>query len=164
MFTSPGYDPLPPESRIDLRRGERMRVDDLLEALLLESANDAAVTLAEGISGSREAFVADMNERAAELGLENTSYANPIGLDDPANYSSANDLAVLALRLMKKPRFRAHRRHAGGPAGDRAPAARRGQPQPSGGALPLGHRHQDRIHEPRRRRAGRLRPGGAARG
>ena len=106
MLTSPGYDPLPPESRIDLRRGERMRVDDLLEALLLESANDAAVTLAEGISGSREAFVADMNERAAELRLENTSYANPIGLDDPANYSSANDLAVLARRLMKKPRFR----------------------------------------------------------
>ena len=106
VFTSPGYDPLPPESRIDLRRGERMRVDDLLEALLLESANDAAVTLAEGISGSREAFVALMNERAAELGLENTSYANPIGLDDPANYSTANDLAVLARRLMTKPRFR----------------------------------------------------------
>ena len=106
VLTSPGYDPLPPESRIDLRRGERMSVDDLLEALLLESANDAAVTLAEGISGSREAFVEDMNDRAAELGLENTSYANPIGLDDPANYSTANDLAVLARRLMRNPRFR----------------------------------------------------------
>ena len=106
VFTSPGYDPLPPESRIDLRRGERMRVDDLLEALLLESANDAAVTLAEGISGSREAFVAEMNERAAELGLEDTSYANPIGLDDPANYSTASDLAALSLRLMQRPRFR----------------------------------------------------------
>ncbi len=106
VFTSPGYDPLPPESRIDLRRGERMRVDDLLEALLLESANDAAVTLAEGISGSREAFVAEMNERAAELGLEDTSYANPIGLDDPANYSTASDLAALSRRLMQRPRFR----------------------------------------------------------
>ena len=106
VFTSPGYDPLPPESRINLRRGERMRVDDLLEALLLESANDAAVTLADGISGSREAFVAEMNARASELGLENTSYANPIGLDDAANYSTANDLATLALRLMRKPRFR----------------------------------------------------------
>jgi D-alanyl-D-alanine carboxypeptidase (penicillin-binding protein 5/6) len=106
VFTSPGYDPLPPESRIDLRRGERMRVDDLLEALLLESANDAAVTLAEGISGSREAFVAEMNKRATELGLSDTSYANPIGLDDPSNYSTAGDLAALALRLMKKPRFR----------------------------------------------------------
>jgi serine-type D-Ala-D-Ala carboxypeptidase (penicillin-binding protein 5/6) len=106
VFTAPPYDALPPESRIDLRAGERMMVGDLLEALLLESANDAAVTLAEGISGSREAFVAEMNERAAELGLDDTSYANPIGLDDPANYSTARDLATLSLRLMRRPRFR----------------------------------------------------------
>ena len=106
VFTAPPYHALPPESRIDLRAGERMTVHDLLRALLLESANDAAVTLAEGISGSREAFVADMNERAAELGLEDTSYANPIGLDDPANYSTARDLADLSLRLMRRPRFR----------------------------------------------------------
>jgi D-alanyl-D-alanine carboxypeptidase (penicillin-binding protein 5/6) len=106
VFTAPPYHALPPESRIDLRAGERMTVHDLLRALLLESANDAAVTLAEGISGSREAFVADMNERAAELGLDDTSYANPIGLDDPANYSTARDLADLSLRLMRTPRFR----------------------------------------------------------
>jgi len=106
VFSAPPYDALPPESRINLRAGERMTVGDLLEALLLESANDAAVTLAEGISGSREAFVADMNERAAELGLDDTSYANPIGLDDPANYSTARDLAVLSRRLMGRPRFR----------------------------------------------------------
>ncbi|HEY6776922.1 MAG TPA: D-alanyl-D-alanine carboxypeptidase family protein [Thermoleophilaceae bacterium] len=106
VFTAPPYHALPPESRIDLRAGERMTVHDLLRALLLESANDAAVTLAEGISGSREAFVADMNERAAELGLDDTSYANPIGLDDPANYSTARDLADLSLRLMRRPRFR----------------------------------------------------------
>ena len=83
VFTAPAYNAMPAESRINLRAGERMTVHDLLEALLLESANDAAVTLAEGISGSREAFVQDMNERAAELGLEHTSYANPIGLDEP---------------------------------------------------------------------------------
>jgi serine-type D-Ala-D-Ala carboxypeptidase (penicillin-binding protein 5/6) len=105
-FTAPPYNALPPESRINLRAGERMTVGDLLEALLLESANDAAVTLAEGISGSREAFVAEMNERAAELGLDDTSYANPIGLDDPANYSTARDLATLSVRLMRRPRFR----------------------------------------------------------
>jgi D-alanyl-D-alanine carboxypeptidase (penicillin-binding protein 5/6) len=106
VFTAPPYHALPPESRIDLRAGERMTVHDLLEALLLESANDAAVTLAEGISGSRDAFVADMNERATDLGLDDTSYANPIGLDDPANYSTARDLAALSLRLMRRPRFR----------------------------------------------------------
>jgi serine-type D-Ala-D-Ala carboxypeptidase (penicillin-binding protein 5/6) len=106
VFTAPPYNALPPESRIDLQAGERMTVHDLLEALLLESANDAAVTLAEGIAGSREAFVAEMNERAAQLGLDDTSYANPIGLDDPANYSTARDLADLSLRLMRRPRFR----------------------------------------------------------
>jgi serine-type D-Ala-D-Ala carboxypeptidase (penicillin-binding protein 5/6) len=106
VFTAPPYNALPVESRINLRAGERMRVGDLLEGLLLESANDAAVTLAEGISGSRKAFVAEMNERADELGLADTSYANPIGFDDPANYSTARDLADLSLRLMRRPRFR----------------------------------------------------------
>ena len=105
VFTAPAYDALPVESKIDLAAGERMRVQDLLEALLLESANDAAVALAHGISGSREAFVADMNARAAELGLENTSYANPIGLDHPQNYSTAADLAALTVELMRRPRF-----------------------------------------------------------
>jgi D-alanyl-D-alanine carboxypeptidase (penicillin-binding protein 5/6) len=99
------YVAAPVESQIGLRPGERMTVQDLLEALLLESANDAAVTLAEGVSGSLDAFVADMNERAAELGLEDTSYANPIGFDDPLNYSTAADLAVLSRELLGRPRF-----------------------------------------------------------
>ena len=93
------------ESKINLRPGERMRVQDLLVALMLESANDAAVTLAEGVAGSREDFVAAMNQRAAELGLEETSYANPIGFDDPDNHSSARDLAELADRLLENERF-----------------------------------------------------------
>jgi D-alanyl-D-alanine carboxypeptidase (penicillin-binding protein 5/6) len=63
------------------------------------------VTLAEGVSGSLTAFVADMNARAEELGLADTSYANPIGLDDPLNYSTAADLAKLSLVLMRRPRF-----------------------------------------------------------
>jgi serine-type D-Ala-D-Ala carboxypeptidase (penicillin-binding protein 5/6) len=105
VFTAPEYNALPAESRINLRTGERMTVHDLLEALLLESANDAAATIAENLSGSREAFVAEMNVRAQELGLSNTSYANPIGLDDPANYSSARDLATLTRLLLKRPRF-----------------------------------------------------------
>jgi len=107
LFRAPSYDALPVESKIDLRAGERMRVDDLLEALLLESANDAAVTIAAGVSGSRPAFVRDMNARARQLGLDGSSYANPIGLDDPANYSTARDLAKLARRLLRNRRFAA---------------------------------------------------------
>jgi len=105
VFAAPAYNAMPAESRINLRAGERMTVHDLLEALLLESANDAAVDLAENISGSREAFVDEMNDRADELGLEHTSYANPIGLDEPGNYSSAHDLATLARTLLRKRRF-----------------------------------------------------------
>ncbi len=99
------YAAAPVESQIGLRAGERLSVADLLVALLLESANDAAVTLAEGVSGSSEAFVEDMNARARELGLRNTSFANPIGLDDPDNYSSARDLATLARELLRNARF-----------------------------------------------------------
>ncbi len=105
VFTASDYVAAPVESQIGLRPGERMRVSDLLVALLLESANDAAATLAEGVSGSVDEFVADMNERAAELGLEDTSYANPIGFDDPLNYSTASDLATLTRELLRRPRF-----------------------------------------------------------
>ena len=93
------------ESKIGLVAGERMTVRDLLTALLLESANDAAVTLAVRVGGSREAFVREMNRRAVELGLGDTSYANPIGFDDPENHSSARDLAALARRLLGNREF-----------------------------------------------------------
>ncbi len=105
VFAGTSYQAGAAESKINLGHGERMRVGDLLEALLLESANDAAVALAQGVSGSREAFVRDMNARARELGLRGTSYANPIGLDDPANHSTATDLATLARRLLRNRRF-----------------------------------------------------------
>ncbi len=105
VFTAPAYAALPAESKINLRRGERMRVEDLLEALLLESANDAAETLAEGVARSRPSFVALMNRRASQLGLGHTSYSNPIGLDDPDNYSTARDLASLAVRLLRRRHF-----------------------------------------------------------
>jgi serine-type D-Ala-D-Ala carboxypeptidase (penicillin-binding protein 5/6) len=105
VYSAADYQAAAAESKIDLRPGERMRVSDLLEALMLESANDAAATLADGIAGSRAAFVAEMNVRAAELGLADTSYANPIGLDDPLNYSTARDLSVLARYLLRDRRF-----------------------------------------------------------
>ena len=91
------YDPAPVESQIGLQDGERLTVRDLLRALLLPSANDAAATLAEGVAGSTEAFVGRMNARADQLGLESTSFANPIGLDDPDNFSTARELTRLAL-------------------------------------------------------------------
>jgi serine-type D-Ala-D-Ala carboxypeptidase (penicillin-binding protein 5/6) len=106
VYPASGYEPAPVESQIRLEPGERLAVRDLLVALLLESANDAAVTLAEGVAGSTESFVAAMNERADELGLDDTSFANPIGFDHPDNYSTASDLARLASRLMRDARFR----------------------------------------------------------
>ena len=105
VFTAPRYKASPIESKINLREGERMTVEDLLEALLLESANDAAVTIAENVSGSRERFVREMNRRARRLGLADTHFANPIGLDDPGNYSTARDLAKLARILLDNERF-----------------------------------------------------------
>ena len=106
VFEAPRYRGLAVESKINLRQGERMTVADLLRALLIASANDAAETLAQGVSGSRASFVRQMNRRAVELGLSNTRFANPIGLDEVGNYSSARDLAKLTLELRKSPFFR----------------------------------------------------------
>jgi D-alanyl-D-alanine carboxypeptidase (penicillin-binding protein 5/6) len=104
--TVPAYRPSnPAEVRLGLRAGERMRVRDLLYGLLLPSASDAAETLAVAVSGSVPAFVDDMNRTARKLGLTDTSYANPIGLDDPDNYSSAHDLVTLASILMRNRLF-----------------------------------------------------------
>jgi D-alanyl-D-alanine carboxypeptidase (penicillin-binding protein 5/6) len=100
VFTASDYDPAPVESQLGLKRRERMSLRDLLKALMLPSANDAAMTIAEGISGSRSAFVDSMNAKAEQLGLEGTSFANPIGLDDPDNYSTAHDLALAARELL----------------------------------------------------------------
>jgi serine-type D-Ala-D-Ala carboxypeptidase (penicillin-binding protein 5/6) len=104
VYTAADYQPSPAESQIGLERGERMSVRDLMRGLLVESANDAAVTLAEGVSGSRKAFVRAMNRRAQQLGLEDTHYANPIGLDEAGNYSTARDLVTLA-RVLRTNRF-----------------------------------------------------------
>ncbi len=106
IFSAADYDPAPAESQIGLRPGERMSVRDLLRATLLPSANDAAATLAVGTMGSTPAFVAEMNRRAQALGLTDTRYANPVGLDDPDNYSTAQDLARLAIRLRRYEFFR----------------------------------------------------------
>ncbi|MCL4367888.1 MAG: D-alanyl-D-alanine carboxypeptidase [Actinobacteria bacterium] len=94
------------ESEIGLAAGEQMKVQDLLYALMVQSANDVAVDLAEASAGSVSAFVAKMNEKAAALGLTNTHYTNPHGLDQTGHYSSARDLASLARYAMQNPLFR----------------------------------------------------------
>lgn len=99
------YTPIPGEVTLGLRRGERVTVRDLLLALMLPSANDAAVALARGVSGTVPRFVAEMNRSALALGLTDTHYSTPVGLDEPGNYSSAHDLGSLARRLLSDPRF-----------------------------------------------------------
>jgi D-alanyl-D-alanine carboxypeptidase len=109
---------VPPEAAIGgssgrLEAGEQLSVRDLLTALLVASGNDAAITLAEGVAGSQAAFVARMNRRARELGLTETHFANPHGLDAPGHRSSVRDLVTLARVAMRNPVFRetvSHRR------------------------------------------------------
>jgi D-alanyl-D-alanine carboxypeptidase (penicillin-binding protein 5/6) len=105
-LTVPDYQAAPAESVAGLIAGERLTVHDLLVAMMLPSANDAAVTVADGVSGSESAFVAAMNRTAAELDLTGTHYANPIGLDAKGNYSTAEDLSALAQKLLADKRFR----------------------------------------------------------
>lgn len=101
VCTAPPYRAMPLESQIGLRAGERMTVHDLLQALMLPSANDAAAALAVCVAGSRRAFVARMNERARALGLAHTHYATPVGLDVRGNYGTAADLVRLAIALRR---------------------------------------------------------------
>jgi D-alanyl-D-alanine carboxypeptidase (penicillin-binding protein 5/6) len=105
VFTMPPYASSPVESKLGLQTGERMSVKDLLRAMMLPSANDAAYDLAVNIGGSEDEFVELMNERAEALGLDDTQYSTPVGLDDPGNYSSARDLADLTRRLLRNRTF-----------------------------------------------------------
>lgn len=95
------YEAIYGESLLGLEAGERVSVRDLIYGLMLRSGNDSAHDLALVASGSQPEFVAEMNRRAAALGLADTHYANPIGLDQPGNYSSARDLATLTQRLLR---------------------------------------------------------------
>ncbi len=90
-------------SQIWLEPGEQMCVEDLLKAVAVNSANDAAVALGEHLAGSEEAFVEQMNRRAAELGMEDTVFRNASGLDEEGHLSSAYDIAVMSRELLKHP-------------------------------------------------------------
>ena len=88
-------------SDIWLEEGEAMSVDDLIKATVIMSANDAAVVLAEAVSGSEEAFVAQMNEKAQQLGMNDTVFKNCNGLDEEGHVTSAYDVALMSRELIR---------------------------------------------------------------
>ena len=89
------------ESRMLLKPGQTVTVNELLHGLIIQSGNDAAIMLALHIAGSESGFVDMMNQEAKRLGMFNTHFANPVGLPDPLHYSSAYDLALLAAALIR---------------------------------------------------------------
>jgi D-alanyl-D-alanine carboxypeptidase (penicillin-binding protein 5/6) len=95
------------EAEVGLVAGETYTVQQLLEAMLVHSGNDAAFALAEYVAGDETAFVGLMNEKAAQLGLVHTAYTNPHGLDETGHFTSAADLATLSSVAMADPRFAA---------------------------------------------------------
>lgn len=90
-------------SQIWLEPGEGMTVDELLKATVIASANDACVALGELLAGSEEGFVAMMNKRAKELGMNNTNFVNATGLDADNHYTTAHDIAIMSAELIKHP-------------------------------------------------------------
>lgn len=93
-------------SSIYLAAGEKVRIQDLLYGAMLRSGNDAAETLAVIIGGTREHFVAMMNERAAQIGCRNTHFTNPSGLFEKEHYTTARDMALISREAMKNELFR----------------------------------------------------------
>ena len=89
------------ESRMLLKPGQTVSIDELLHGLIVQSGNDAAKTLAITIGGTETEFVAMMNREAQRLGMKNTHFANPVGMPDAQHYSSAYDLALLAAAVVR---------------------------------------------------------------
>ncbi|MDD4773194.1 MAG: D-alanyl-D-alanine carboxypeptidase [Eubacteriales bacterium] len=94
-------------SQVYLAPGEEITVEDLLKSVVVSSANDASVALAESISGSEESFVEIMNERAAQLGMVNTFFENTNGLDDTTekHLTTARDIAIMSAELLRYPKI-----------------------------------------------------------
>lgn len=88
-------------SKMFVELGSRIKVEDLLHGIIVQSGNDACVVMAEGIAGSVEGFVKLMNDKAKQLGLTNSHFANADGLDDPEHYMTARDLATLARDIIR---------------------------------------------------------------
>lgn len=92
-------------SQLGIEAGDEITLDDLLHILLMKSGNDAAVTIAENIAGSVDAFAEMMNERAEKIGCEDSHFTNPHGLSDENHYTSAYDLALIAAEALKNDTF-----------------------------------------------------------
>jgi len=90
-------------SQVYINEGEVYKVEELLKGVAIASANDAVVALGEKIAGSKENFVSMMNQKKEQLGLTNTNFVNPHGLDDENHYSSARDMSIMARELLKYP-------------------------------------------------------------
>ncbi len=89
------------ESRMLLKPGQTVTVDELLHGLIVQSGNDAAITLATNIAGSEAGFVGLMNKEAQRMGMKNTHFTNPVGMPDAQHYSSALDMAMLSAALLR---------------------------------------------------------------
>lgn len=90
---------------LNLQPGEALSVEQLLYAMLIESANDAAEVLAENFPGGRPAFIDAMNQKAVQIHLDNSHFKNPTGIDEDGHYSTASDLTRLADMALKNPEF-----------------------------------------------------------
>ncbi|KKT76551.1 MAG: Serine-type D-Ala-D-Ala carboxypeptidase [Candidatus Peregrinibacteria bacterium GW2011_GWA2_44_7] len=90
-------------SKVWLNSGEEISVKNLMYGMMIASGNDAAVALSEFNAGSLENFVKKMNEKSEKLGLKNTHFSNPMGFDENTNYSTAEDMAILSMLVLKKP-------------------------------------------------------------
>ena len=88
-------------SQMFLKVGDRVKVEDLIRGIIIQSGNDACVAMAEALAGSEEEFAREMNEKAQELGLTNSGFANSTGLDAPGHLMSVRDLALLAHRIIQ---------------------------------------------------------------
>jgi len=90
-----------PPSKMGFKPGQELTLDNALKMLMVKSANDLAITIAEGVSGSVENFAREMNQTAAQIGMRESHFVNPNGLHDANHYSSARDMAVVAMALYR---------------------------------------------------------------
>ncbi len=134
-------------SKMGFRPGTEVTLDNALKMLMVKSPNDIAVTVAEGVSGSVEAFADEMNADAQKLGLHESHFVNPNGLHNPEHWSSARDMAMIARALLRE-----FPDHAGLFEHRRAAARLPDHPQPQRPARPLSRRRrdEDRVHLPGR--------------